>query len=326
MFNLFKFKKSQEKDLPNFRINGYETWEKLNLEERENPDIAMEFLIFNCQCYKYIPLKLKKNRQFNLNLVEARYDVFGYMLADPDVNNDVMEDKEIVEMSIDKSNNMLYLRELKELNSKLINDKDIVLKAVKKQGSTLAYASETLKNDLEVVSEAMKTNTQAFRYIGKDFTFKPELIFNLNPIIFIMSSSLYGSIYPNLEGIKNNFKLKLLTDFEGFKDFENQWLKLIEIMDANLIHSNGYPTKDVMVNEFYGYLSCFFTVWKTETLLKLKDFSETGELKNKEFVNIIFNIIHKELEKRKLKIELEAIDFNTKQHINIKSRKLFNYQ
>lgn len=40
----------------------------------------------------------------------------------------------------------------------IINDREILLEAVKKDGSALRYASEELKNDREIVLEAVKAD------------------------------------------------------------------------------------------------------------------------------------------------------------------------
>lgn len=46
------------------------------------------------------------------------------------------------------------------------NDKEVVLKAVKKWKGDLQYASDKLKNDKQIVLKAFRNNTDSICYIG----------------------------------------------------------------------------------------------------------------------------------------------------------------
>lgn len=72
------------------------------------------------------------------------------------------------------NNKMDALREIKQKSSlvnfseELRNDKEVVLEAVKQRGSNLFYASDDLKNDHEVVTEAVKQNPNALYYASQE--------------------------------------------------------------------------------------------------------------------------------------------------------------
>ena len=53
-------------------------------------------------------------------------------------------------------------------SEELRNDKEVVLEAVKKYGDALQFASEELRNDKEVVLEAVKENGNAIKYASPE--------------------------------------------------------------------------------------------------------------------------------------------------------------
>ena len=55
---------------------------------------------------------------------------------------------------------------LQEASDRLKNDKDFVLKLVKRNGCELYGASNKLRNDKEIVLEACKQDKNAFNYAG----------------------------------------------------------------------------------------------------------------------------------------------------------------
>ena len=65
---------------------------------------------------------------------------------------------------------------LKYASDRLKDDKDIVIEAVKNNGFALEFASDRLKNDKEIVLEAVKQNRYSLRYAGKKFWFNPSII------------------------------------------------------------------------------------------------------------------------------------------------------
>ncbi len=64
-----------------------------------------------------------------------------------------------------------YYREMIELH----DDKDIALVAVKKRGISLRYCSYRLRNDFDVVSEAIKQNFEALNFVPLEFMEDPRI-------------------------------------------------------------------------------------------------------------------------------------------------------
>lgn len=58
-------------------------------------------------------------------------------------------------------------KDLKYTSEKLRNDKDIVLKAVKQDGTVLQFASKKLRNNETVVFEVIRQNRQSLEYASK---------------------------------------------------------------------------------------------------------------------------------------------------------------
>ena len=70
-----------------------------------------------------------------------------------------IEDKEIAMMSVSREGRML-----EHVSPILQADKEVVLAAVKNQGLALQFASDELRNDKEVVTAAVKSHPMAFAY------------------------------------------------------------------------------------------------------------------------------------------------------------------
>ena len=76
----------------------------------------------------------------------------------------------------DKNNKVEFLRRLILPQNITINDREIVLKAVKQNGYALKYASDELKRDKEVVLEAIKNNEWALDYASDELKNDKEFI------------------------------------------------------------------------------------------------------------------------------------------------------
>jgi len=97
--------------------------------------------------------------------------------------------------------------DLKNASDTLKNDKDIVLEAIKNNGYSLEYASDRLKNDREIVLEAIKTDFWALKYasdtLKNDKEIVLEAIKNGNSLQYA-SNTLKNDKEIVLEAIKNN--------------------------------------------------------------------------------------------------------------------------
>lgn len=66
-------------------------------------------------------------------------------------------------------------KDLKYTSEKLRNDKDIVLEAVKQDGTVLQFASEKLCNDKDVVWEAVKQDASTLRFASEELRIDKDI-------------------------------------------------------------------------------------------------------------------------------------------------------
>ena len=150
---------------------------------------------------EYADEKLKADKEIVLSAVsqnyKAIYEADKDLQKDPDVvlaaakNNecflkslfhfDKISYKDLALALIKESKNVSVqkISMLALLSPELRNDKEVVLEAVKRYGSDLENASDTLKNDKEVVLEAVKQNGFAFKYATAELRSDDEFITEL---------------------------------------------------------------------------------------------------------------------------------------------------
>ena len=75
------------------------------------------------------------------------------------------------------------------------DDRDIVFEAVKKDGTTLAYASEELRSNREFVLEAMKENPRVSKYSLLDKEAIKELMQKLSIEVYISKEAYKISLF-----------------------------------------------------------------------------------------------------------------------------------
>jgi hypothetical protein len=311
-------------------LMALETYDSLSDEIKSDVNIAMEFVTKNPEFYLKLSDELKKNQSFNLSLVQKNHEIYNEFFKEPLILKEIINNKEMATIAIKKEPTHLFL--LCSHESPLINDKDIILTAVKGKGSLLQYASEELKNDLEVVTEAIKTKSfdaHVFSYIGRKFIKTPSVIFSIAPIRFI-STSCFSNHNKSLFKLKENLKKEILNreNVESVLAFEKillnkpKWLKLIKKIDG-CMSINKSPQH--VMDEFHSYLKYFMPLWNTKTLTKLKndlpDFKGNQWFSKKDILENIEVILEKELNERTLKNNVENIQKN-KVKSETKKRKL----
>lgn len=85
--------------------------------------------------------------------------------------NFIIEEKEVLIEAIKYNSNLLIFA-----SEKLKNDKEIVLMAVKKDGLMLEYASEKLKNEKEIVMKAIENKTMSLKYASNEIKNDKEIV------------------------------------------------------------------------------------------------------------------------------------------------------
>jgi len=142
------------------------------------------------------------------------------------------------------------------------SDKDFVLEAVKKQGSSIDYADASLKNDKEIVISAIKQDSFAIDYIGDDIKKDKDVLLEIiaqkgadsiklidekyksdKEVILKLLHCKKDSLLLSLDGEKESDPIKFMSE-EFLKDeqileaaLQNQWLELDKV-DSQLITKN----------------------------------------------------------------------------------------
>ena len=142
------------------------------------------------------------------------------------------------------------------------SDKDFVLKAVKKKGSSIDYADASLKNDKEIVISAIKQSSFAIDYIGDDIKKDKDVLLEIiaqkgadsiklidekyksdKEVILKLLHCKKDTLLLSLDGEKESDPIKFMSE-EFLKDeqileaaLQNQWLELDKV-DSQLITKN----------------------------------------------------------------------------------------
>lgn len=162
--------------------------------------------------------ELEENRFKNefLHILNPLNDLFLYfkknMVKEFEYNYhnpiESIEDTEtILDMvnELKKYNQMNYLDEVfKNASETLKNNRELVLSLVKLNGKTLKYASDTLKNDKEIVWDTLKNDLSAFEYISEDLKKDRKIV--------LFSVKREGVLFQYLcETMRNDREIALLS-------------------------------------------------------------------------------------------------------------------
>lgn len=140
---------------------------------------------------------------FNLDNITDNVQVIKcykkYVYCQEEINKFKVNDKYDDEYSILLKN----LIRIKNYNY-IINNSyyNIVLNSVKKDGTTLKYTSEDIKNNYDIVLAAVKQNGRALQYASKDMKNNYDIILNA------VKQNGYALQYAE-ENMKNNFNIVL---------------------------------------------------------------------------------------------------------------------
>jgi hypothetical protein len=282
MFNIDKIKTRREafRYLEHFYFfeNGdhlVEAYLKLPEKIKEDEKIATWFLLFTKgSSYTYLPNKLKENFLFHLYLIE-KYPFLLEKMPETYKNN-----SHLVHKAVSSNGYILHFIQ----NQKILDNKEIILKAVQNNGCFLAYASERLRNDLDVVSHALHKNIESICFIGQSFLENPSLLFLRNPWVFL-DGWITFSKNEILQKIKNNLKNKkfLICNSESLFPNKYQWNHYLNIIDKS-IGVTDFLTLDYVMRESFSSLDVFIPYWNMDSIKRLKDFSDENRL-NKSLKN-----------------------------------------
>ena len=117
------------------------------------------------------------------------------------------------------------------ISKRLRDDPEIVLEAVKSNGYALAFASDRLKDNIEIVTEAINNYGRALEFASDRLRNDKELVLNA-----INQNPIFSSVTFNFAGdkIKEEFSTpEALLNSEKKITKDNPWSKGNEIDKAN---------------------------------------------------------------------------------------------
>lgn len=116
-----------------------------------------------------IPDKLKNNREFILDILDINYKIFDYLIEEFKSDQEILliKERKIILEKVSLNGN-----ELQNLTEDLKNDFEVVKNAVKENGLVLEYASDILKNNYEIVKEAYNQNKLSLQFASSDIADK----------------------------------------------------------------------------------------------------------------------------------------------------------
>ena len=121
---------------------------------------------------------------------------------------------------------------LKYINNKFKEDKEVVLVAVKQNGYILYYADDSLKNDKEIVLEAINNNIFAYKYLNNG----------------IISGKEFNEFFPTIQLRK---KIKDNMIMNGFKYQFGLNIDTQPFCPSGTCQTGGlYCTTDKHINDF----------------------------------------------------------------------------
>lgn len=167
----------------------------------------------------------------------------------------------------------------KKIPKEFWSDKDFVLEAVKKQGSSINYADPTLKNNKEIVISAIKQDSFAIDYIGEDIKKDRDVLLEIIAQKGIDSIKLLDDKYKNDKEIilklllspKDSFGLSLDDEDEPdpIEFMSKEFLKDEQVLEAAL--KNQWLELDKVDSEVITKNIAKAAMTKKENFDKLKD-------------------------------------------------------
>ncbi len=141
---------------------------------------------------------------------------------------------------------------IQNLPAHLKDNKKIFLSAIRKQGTSLRYASEKLKNDKDIVLESTAQNGLAFAHASESLRNNKEFAVKV-----ISKSGIAINVTPNylqndkeiIEAFKKYYDSFKLEDFsENFQKFYAEKMQILHMINEDIwlnthISSNNHSNK-----------------------------------------------------------------------------------
>ncbi|GBR75752.1 hypothetical protein NO2_0395 [Candidatus Termititenax persephonae] len=170
-------KARREYDIPNIV-------RRLSPELLDDREVVLAAVQNNGSALKYASETLRGDKELALLAIEKAIGSVGYLDLVSSLSPELLDDKEVVLAAVNR--NGIVLRYASET---LRGDREVVLAAVNKNGYALEYASETLRGDREIVLAAVNRNGTVLQYASETLRGDKELA-----LLAIEKVSEYDSI------------------------------------------------------------------------------------------------------------------------------------
>lgn len=144
----------------------------LGLSLQTDKDIQLKLLELNPSLLDRLDDNAKNDKE--IVLFASLIDLDSFRYASSSLKDDGEFVKKIIKLCMTKPD--LYSSILSEVSDNLKDDREVVLYAVRRDGTELQHASVRLQNDLQVVKEAMKSNLAAFKFASEAIKEDKQLI------------------------------------------------------------------------------------------------------------------------------------------------------
>lgn len=141
---------------------------------QDDQEVVLAAITQDINALSYASFKLRSNQEFLNKAIKIDLGAFNFVTSDKNIKNDRnfiatalnSNNKDIIE----KACNWLFATD----NFK--DDKDLILAAIKNNGSMLGKAGKEYKSDKEIVLSAIESNTKAVNFMDEKFFNDPEVM------------------------------------------------------------------------------------------------------------------------------------------------------
>jgi hypothetical protein len=195
---------------------------------------------------EFISDNLKNTPQFFLDILKIRNDIEVLKYVSENLQND----RNFVLLC------MKYGYAFENISENLRNDYEIVLEAIRNDGDNLMFASDNLKNNSEIVLEAIQNKFKSICYASDDLKNNPDFILsaleqnsnNLCALYFILNTVKENSLI--ISHITNFFQndKKIILEIIKQDCSQLKYTKNDKILILETVKQNGLLLKDVSEN------------------------------------------------------------------------------
>ena len=140
-----------------------------NSEFKDNYECMKSAILINSKCFEYGSVSIRSNRELCLLSMNNSSNGNNPLFF---ASQELKCDKELVKLCVSQGE----FRILQQTHLEYLENKEIALSAVKKDGCALKYFKKPIKMDEDVCLEAVKQNSKAYYYINRKMKYNKEII------------------------------------------------------------------------------------------------------------------------------------------------------